>query len=303
MTGSGNKDKKTKGIRLTTRDCQILEALHTTGYLTTHQIRLLFFTEGSREQQGSIKATERRMRLLYGAGLVRRIEQPVKRGEGSKPYIYALSKKGADLLIAELGIDPAEIQWRPHSFEGNYPFLNHLLATTDFQIALRAACKPLGIKVVLWTDERELRATRTIDYVMLTSPTGQPVKTAVIPDAIFVLERDGRRAVFFVEIDRRTVTVEPKLWERKGWTKKVYAYEAYMRTEEYTKRYEGRRARILTITTGEKRLENLKVATEKAEGSDIFWFATMADALDSTGLLSKPIWQVAGSEGQRSLLQ
>ena len=101
----------------------------------------------------------------------------------------------------------------------------------------------------------------------------------------------------------RTVTVEPKLWERKGWTKKVHAYEAYMRTEEYAKRYEGRRARILTITTGEKRLENLKVATEKAEGSDIFWFATMTDALDSTRLLSEPIWKVAGSEGQRSLLQ
>ena len=122
MTVSGNKNKKTRGIRLTTRDFQILEALHTTGYLTTHQIRLLFFTEGSREQQGPIKATERRMRLLYGAGLVRRIEQPVKRGEGSKPYIYALSKRGANLLISELGIDPTEVEWRPQSFEGNYPF-------------------------------------------------------------------------------------------------------------------------------------------------------------------------------------
>lgn len=303
MTGSGNKDKKTKGIRLTTRDVQILEALHTTGYLTTHQIRLLFFTEGSPGQQGLIKACERRMRLLYGAGLVRRIEQPVKRGEGSKPYIYALSKKGANFLIAELGIDPAEVEWRPQSFEANYPFLNHLLTTTDLQIALRAACKPLGIKVVLWTDERELRTTRTIDYVTLTSPTGQPVKTAVIPDAIFVLERDGRRAVFLVEIDLATVVIEPKLWERKGWTKKVHAYEAYMRTEEYAKRYEGRRVRILTITTGEKRLENLKAATEKADGSDIFWFTTMAHALEPTKLLSKPVWKVAGSDDQRSLLQ
>lgn len=302
MTVSGNKDKKTMGIRLTTRDLQILEALYTTGYLTTHQIRLLFFTEGSCGQQGQIKACERRMRLLYRAGLVRRIEQPVKRGEGSKPYIYALSKKGANFLISELGIDPAEVEWRPQSFEANYPFLNHLLATTDLQIALRAACKPLGIKVVLWTDERELRTTRTIDYVTLIGPTGQPVKTAVIPDAIFVLERDGRCALFFVEIDMRTVTIEPKLWERKGCTKKVQAYEAYMRTEEYTKRYEGRRVRILTITTGEKRLENLKAATEKADGSDIFWFATMADALDPTKLLSEPIWQVAGSDTKYSLL-
>lgn len=29
------------------------------------------------------------MRLLYKAGLLRRIEQPIKRGEGSKPYVYA----------------------------------------------------------------------------------------------------------------------------------------------------------------------------------------------------------------------
>lgn len=242
---SGDKSPKKVGIRLTTRDLQILEALLTAMYLTTHQIRLLFFSQEGQSKQGAVKACERRMRMLYQAGLVRRIEQPVKRGEGSKPYIYAISKKGAEFLIAELGMDPSEVDWRPKSFETNYPFLNHLLATTDLQIALRSACKRLGIEIAMWSDERELRAAGMTDYVILSGPNGQQLKTAVIPDAVFILERDGRRALFFVEIDMRTVTIEPKLWERKGWSKKVQAYAAYTHTDAYATRYEKRRAEYL----------------------------------------------------------
>src|SRR5215212_3362858 len=99
---SGNEPKARKGIRLTSRDAQILEALYGVGYLTTHQICALFFMAGPQATMGAIKACERPMRLLYRADLVRRIEQPVKRGEGSKVFIYALSKKGADFLISEI---------------------------------------------------------------------------------------------------------------------------------------------------------------------------------------------------------
>lgn len=301
---SGDESKKRKGIRLTTRDAQILEALHAVGYLTTHQIRALFFVENQIDKMGPTKACERRMRLLYSAGLVRRIEQPVKRGEGSKPFIYALSKKGVEFLITETGIDPADIDWRPQSFEANVPFLNHLLTTTDLHIALLKACKQLGIELVEWIDERELRMGKMFDYVMLPTHQGQPIKTAVIPDAIFVLERDGKRALFFVEIDMRTVTVNPSLLEKKGWSKKIRTYDLYLSSPEFLERYEGRRARILTVTTGEKRLNNLKKVTERVaeENKALFWFTTFDLALDSAQLLTAPVWTVAGDDIHHTLL-
>jgi len=253
---------------------------------------------------GPTKACERRMRLLHSAGLVRRIEQPVMRGEGSKPFIYALSKKGAEFLITETGIDPADIDWRPQSFEANTPFLNHLLLTTDLRIALMKASKQAEVAVTEWIDERELRVGKMFDYVMLTSPTGQEVRTAVIPDAVFVLERNGKRALFFVEIDLRTVTVEPKLFERKGMSKKFRTYEIYFDTPEFLTRYEGRRARVLTVTTGEKRLNNLKQVAERAapESKGLFWFSTFDLALDPAKLLASPIWMVAGDDTPHTLL-
>lgn len=301
---SGANSKPSKGLRLTTRDVQILEALQAAGLLTTHQIRNLYFTEGNGGKDGLIKACERRLRLLFQAQLVRRIEQPVTRGEGSKPYVYALTRKGAELLMTEVGIDAAELDWRPKSFEANPAFLSHLLATTDFRITLLNACKGTEIAVTQWVDERELRIADMVDYVMLTGPHGQEKKTAVIPDAVIVLEWREKRALFMVEIDMRTVPVEPRLWDAKGWTRKIRAYEAWFRSEGFLTKYGGRRARVLTITTGEQRLNNLLQVTERTaeEYQDAFYFSTFGEALEPSKLLTTPIWKVAGSDIPRSLL-
>jgi len=71
-------------------------------------------------------------------------------------------------------------------------------------------------------DERELRNGKLFDYVMLPGTNGQPIKTAVIPDAIFLSLNEmgsGHRFFAFSEILAWTVTVEPKLLEKKGWSK------------------------------------------------------------------------------------
>lgn len=301
-TPSGAKGKEAMTIQLTLRDLQILEAVHTARYLGTPQIQALFWGASPAGKFGPQKACERRLRLLHAAGLVRRIEQPIKRGAGTKPYLYALAKKGADLLVTELGMDPSEMEWQPKSQEENYPFLAHLLATTDFRIALQKACSRAGLALEMWLDEKVLRTEGT-DYVMLTGPNGEMLKTAVIPDAVFMLARGDKRALFFAEIDLGTVSVEPSLWARKGWAKKVQAYGTYMNSAAYASRYEDRRARVLTITTSEKRLKNLKALAEKADEGNMFWFSTFAQALDPSQLLTAPIWQPVGSDAPRALLE
>jgi hypothetical protein len=58
---------------------------------------------------------------------------------------------------------------------------------------------------------------------------------------------------------------------------------------------------VLTVTTGERRLANLKKITEEAGGKSRFWFTTF-EQLTSNTALNQPIWQIAGREGEYSLV-
>jgi hypothetical protein len=62
-----------------------LDALHTARYMTTPQIEALFWQRTGAGKWGSLKPCQRRLQQLTRHSLVRRIEQPVKRGEGSMP--------------------------------------------------------------------------------------------------------------------------------------------------------------------------------------------------------------------------
>lgn len=51
--------------------------------------------------------------------------------------------------------------------------------------------------------------------------------------------------------------------------------------------------RVLTVTSGLKRLTNLKRAAEIVSGGRLFWFTTMKEITVGT-VLTSPIWHVAG---------
>jgi len=311
MTSSGAKARASRGIRLTLRDLEILHTLHTARYLTTPQVERLFWPGGTR---GCAKACQERLRLLHQHGLVRRISLPIRRGDKPKPYVYALDRQGAELLVSELGVESGELDWRPKTQEEHYPFLEHLLTTTDFRIALGQACAQTGVQLQEWVDERELKTGPNVVYVNLRGPQGGSVRAAVVPDASFVLAREGRLGVFFLEVDLKTVTVAPSKWERRGWMRRIRTYDAYFKSESYRARYGSRRTRVVTVTSSALRLRNLKRATEvvfqqlRQTGEDDgaqnrFWFTVMADEFDPRRLLTEPIWQVAGSDVPRALLE
>jgi hypothetical protein len=290
-----------ESIRLSRRDLAILAALHASRYLNAPQIQALFWQASKGGEWGRLKACQRRLRQLNQRHLVRRIELPVKRGEGPKPYIYALDQAGAQLLAGELGLDPREIEWQPKDAEENYPFLEHTLATNDLRIAFTLAAQTHQGELERWVGEKELKSEGMKEYVTVTGPQGKSQKVALIPDGYFVLRLGEKRGHFFLEVDRRTVTVEPSVWERRGWVKKVSAYLAYYQDGHYQARFGTRSLRVLTVTTGERRLAHLKGVTETAGAKALFWFTTFAQAT-SAQVLTEPIWQVAGQEGLTALL-
>lgn len=292
---------KQSSVHLMWRDYEILQTLHTTRYLTTPQIQTLFWRAARGGRWGLQKACGRRLRKLVAAGLVRRIELPVRRGDPSLPYVYALDKKGAHILAAELGLDPKDVEWRRKNAEEHYPFLRHLLLTNDIRIAVLQACERYQLQLEQWIDEKELKRANMKDYVTVVLPGNRRQRAAVVPDAAFVIRAGAKTARFFVEIDNRTVTVAPSAAERRGWTRKIRAYVAYFASRAYHARYGVQPARVLTVTTGAVRLNHLQQATARAGGGQRFYFTTF-DRATAGQILTQPIWAIAGAQGLATLL-
>lgn len=270
--------------------------------MTALQIEALHWRETRGGQFGRRKACQRRLRRLFDAGIIRRIEPLIRYSEGKKPLIYALAKAGAQILTDKRGIDPATIDYKAHDREENWPFLQHLFDTTDLRIAFTDAAAASGVVVEWWRNELELKSEGMYDVIQLIDPTGKTQHTAVVPDALVCLNCTGKRAFFLLEVDRRTVTVDPSNWEQRGWMRKVRTYTTYFATKAYTQRYGEHEAQVLTITTGEQRLAHLQAATKQAGGGSRFWFTTVALALQPHLLLTERIWQRTGVDGRYLLL-
>jgi hypothetical protein len=127
------------------------------------------------------------------------------------------------------------------------------------------------------------------DYerIEIRLPTGKHIKVSLIPDSYFVIETPHGRAHFFLELDRGTMSTT-------RFTTKILAYNTYVESGAYQRRYQTRSLRVLTVTSSSKRLTNLKEATDDAKGGRLFWFTTLR-AVTPTTVLHTPIWQVAGS--------
>ena len=123
---------------------------------------------------------------------------------------------------------------------------------------------------------------------MLSQNAGRYREVAVIPDAYFSVQMGNRRAPFFLELDRATMSTA-------RWNTRVKAYMLYLRTGKYTERYHSTSLRILTLTTTPRRMLNLMQATMKAGGTNLFWFTTF-DQVNPTSVFFAPIWLLANDE-------
>jgi hypothetical protein len=134
--------------------------------------------------------------------------------------------------------------------------------------------------------------------VTITGPEGKQQKAAIVPDGYFHLDTGSHDYHHFLEVDLRTVVGKATRWGRRDWARKIQAYIAYFDSGLYQQRYETTSLRILTVTTGERRLRNLQEITERVGGRKRFWFTTF-DELTSETVFTKPIWRMAGRGGKR----
>ena len=273
-------------MQLTARDKAVVESVYAFRFLRQDQIQALLFPSRWTAQYRLIR--------LYQHSYLNRLFTAVPFGRGKT--VYCLDQRGSDLVAAELGMDREETNWSRKANRVGWQFLEHTLTVNAVRIALLLASRTTGCQIAGWADEGDLKRahSKATELVYVPGDRGRRQNVAVIADGYFVLRSADKKAHFFLEVDRATIA-------NSRWMRKIRAYNLYYRTGKYQAKYKTRSFRVLTVTSGEKRLSNLKSTTEKAGGEAAFWFTTFERAR-SENILTAPIWQIAGREGRYSLV-
>lgn len=268
-------------IRLTERDQRILETIHAfDGMMSLTQIDRLFFSGKGRSQPRD------RMRLLFYHGYVNmpgdgEIHQ-VPLGE----TIYWLDEKGAAVVAGLYGETLEEFKWRD---KPRWSLISHDLEVNNFRIAVLGACTASSsLSLHRWIPEGEFWAYP--DTVSYRTGQGTYKERGIRPDGFFTIRRPapGRsdkleEFAFLLEIDMATED-NPRFGREK-----VLPGIAYLKSKAYQERFGVRWGRWLVVTTGERRMQNMRSQTERLGGKNLFYFTTFDQVRPET-VLTEPIW-------------
>ncbi len=267
-------------MRLMPRDLEVLKAMAEYRILRQDQLQRLFFSSRSTAQY--------RLSHLYQHGFLARHFLPVQ--GGWSPTLYTIDTRGREVLRVEYDIDTPAKKAGVHDLK--HEFLEHTLALNDVRIAFTLACRSLGFGLIHWLDESALKVN--YDRVAIRFPNGKRATVSLIPDSYCVIQTPQGTARFFIELDRGTMTTQ-------RFATKILAYLAYVESGQYQQRYKSRSLRVLTITLSQKRLMNLKQATDAVRGTHLFWFGVLSDIMAQMPFHT-PLWRVAGLEGIHPLI-
>lgn len=276
---------------LTERDCRMLASIAECRYLTVSQLQRLHFP--------SEQTATRRVRGLLRAGYVSSFRVP-----GIPERFVAVSETGARAAGQSTG---RELRVPPRRKPSDAYFLRHFVALNDLRIAIERACKRPDVNLIRFIPE----------YDGEVSSDGIPRKqlqdavkvhggaVSHTPDAVFALERGGRAALFFVEVDRGTETLSDG---ERGVLKMFRFYLAYLVNEGY-QRYASmfgvptfKAFRVLVTTTSELRLDNMRslggaFQFEPAHAKRFIWLATQEAVTEQT--VFGPVWRVLEPTDER----
>lgn len=281
---------------ISNRDLALLKDLGRMRYLRTTQIQALHFP--------SRRVANRRLGTLYHQGYTDRFRLPTLVGQGSSDYIYCLKEQGEEILFTLETYERQETQ-RPHrnGRPKNFFLMEHHLAINDFWIALEGACRSAGVNVMSFipeyygqkTEEGGLRRLITDSAPDLRNPNE---KIWFTPDAMFTLERNGKHALFFLEIDRGTEKITSGKYA--AFANKITAYQSYFQSRGFRRwgeQFTG--FRVLVVTNSEERKQNLVLTSTRLGIQKMLWY-TVDEAVQTIGVLNQ-IWQLPAIQGLLSL--
>jgi DNA-binding PadR family transcriptional regulator len=291
------------------RDLKMLNAICECGGLTALQLSRLYFplTFLRSEPYPHANCQVRLKKLRHGNFIV-----PVKQyqllSEGRKPYVYRLTTKGRKTLAAWRDCQSRDLPCQERDYRLGHEYVAHLVLNNDVRVAFMRAVEDstTGARIKIWRDEIDLKRDHSPDKMTITFPSGREEQNVVLlPDAYVLLEvstPSPRQYHRFFEVDRATEIVRSSSGY-DDWGRKIQKYREYTKKGGfYQQRYGVESIAVLTVTTSDTHLANLKAITEEMGGKRRFWFTTF-DRISPTTILTEPIWEIASKEGLYPFLE
>lgn len=286
-----------KRFKFTERDSELLVDLYKHRFLTITQLQRLHFP--------SMQTAYRRMRLLKTAGFVSSFT--VANVDES---IFMPSLQGLLAVTEALGVDRQQLKWvETKAKPRDYYFMRHFLAINDFRITLKVACEASGIHLLgfipdYYGEKSDNGAVSKYIRDVICDVAHQRHEVAHTPDGVFALERDGRQALFFLEVDRGTEVISDV---ERGVLKSLRFYAYYLldgKYQRYAKDFnvsEFKGFRSLLVTTSDNRQENIRQAArtlDVPEKAKRFHWVTNQEQI-SIQTIFTPIWHSIDSTDDR----
>ncbi len=251
------------GLQITERDRTLLTTLERYRFLTAAQLQRLSFP--------SKHTCLRRILKLEAAGLVART-----RADSMLQPLVTLTRRGAALI----GNDVSGAKRIVSDL-----FLRHAVELNDFRIALEQACAQRSdVQLGGFVPDLASHASRgrQPERVLGSGVFGGAVGSHT-PDAAFVLQREGRAALFFLEIDRGTEVIGDV---KRGVGRAItYYLQAFAGTgfqslsSLFDLPEQFRTFRVLFVTTSSARIKNIRTRWGAGAGTAdrrFVWLATKA---------------------------
>lgn len=281
---------------LQVRDIAIFRDLARYRFLDRKQIQGLHFPEDT-----TGRACRRRLLELVGAGFVDRLSLLYAHpATGSPAAVYQLSRKGYEFLADHHDDE----RFRVMPTESVLPhLLQHWLALSETHIMLDKAIERQSVvQLGGWLNEYDIvnKAEQQPEkrYCLYTLIRENP-RLVCAPDAGFVLSAGGHSRVYYVEQDRATSGVQQLA---SGKTK---GYAAMFENGLHKRHFSAATLpafRVLLITTGKKRRDNIRAAIKTKPGANLWWFASTDDLTPET-ILTDPVWFVCADDEPHSIIR
>ncbi len=261
------KSQKSVGMRLEERDEQILCDLFLHRLMSRGQIEKLYFTSTVR--------CNARLRLLFDHKFVLRHFPPA--APFGAQAIYSAGKAALPIISRRLEMDLPEAT-RYFRRTQTPTFIEHTLAVVDLWTAFRESTEESkNVNLDLWLAEMKCRH----EWDIRTSG-GKWHKESFKPDGFVRLQTSSGYFSFFIEADLGHTS-------SRQFEGKLLTHTRYLESGLFEQTFGCANFRTLVITTGQRRLKNLREILEKND-SKLFWFTTF-EALFYTGPLNA-IWEV-----------
>jgi hypothetical protein len=303
----------TKKVRLAPRDLDILALLQRYRYLPTDYIHAFVGGQKNRFQE--------RLGRLYrepNCYIDRPAQQRQSYDANYRPLVYELDHNG-ERALREYGLwdDEAPIAWLNRGREGHTDFAHSLMiceALASIELGIKANPK---LRFIPWSEIKARMPEKTRGSKLLhclpvhithrfKGETHHSDK-ALMPDAVFGIEYEGKARFFALECDRDNEPLQRTNLNQTSYLRKLLQYRQVFKDRTYSTHWGLPNLLVLNLTTNDLHMRKIMALAEELfdGGSTFLLFKTMPSLGDfakpepPTGRLLTEPWLRPGREALR----